>query len=598
MTVGILVSRRSDFPLDDAARGMRDGMAWRHVGELGLTVDDGVRLIGAPGSAVFSDDRIALVADCRLDNADWLRNALDLPGAGVGELIARAFDRWEEAAPRHLEGDFAGAAFDKRRRRLWVFRDRFGARPWFVFAGDAVWACGSTPDAILRSGALEARLDTVRLIEALAGEDLDGRRTAFRGIERVPPATVLVVSDTGTRERRYWAPPSEVDASRTPEETATELQERLSAAVAARAQGPGGTAIQLSGGLDSSAIAVLADAMAIPFTPVSMRFSGRYAAIDEGPFIDEVRRSFPNPSIELDGAAATTLGSFFDLAHTWYEPSIAPNHQFNLAMFERVSQAGYARCLDGFDGDSVISHGWETFSDLARAGQLDAWATLARCVEANGFRTAEATMRASLPVLVDQALRGHVLGSVGSMLRLSRLGGFPLPAVITQASLALKARARLRVPSRFVKSYLPLSPEAIGELMPALLETERRRMARPSETSGHIATLTNPLMGFALEILDHHARRAGIQTFHPFLAADVVDLTVSTTPMHKIRDGTRTPCGVSPLHSRGSPSAISVRETYSAFCPLRVQSLRAFEGRRRGGRRMRGLGIAWTSSIS
>ena len=103
---------------------------------------------------------LAVTASARLDDREALCAALGIPhperrGLSDGALILRAYRRWGFECPHHLLGDYAFAVWDAEHRTLFCARDHIGARPLYycatangiVFASDvnAVLAAPGSP---------------------------------------------------------------------------------------------------------------------------------------------------------------------------------------------------------------------------------------------------------------------------------------------------------------------------------------------------------------------------------------------------------------------------------------------------------------------
>ena len=216
---------------------------------------------------------LVVAADARLDDRDALCDALGVPlperaGLTDAELILRAFMRWGRDCPHHLLGDYAFAVRDRRRRTLFCARDHIGARPFyyalttrrFVFAS-AVEAVLAAPDV---SDALDERVVATHLtVEALRS----GARTFFAAVRKLPPGHTLTVEagrpedgSGGPRVRieQYWHPERAPAARPASDDAyAEQLLDLYTQAVRDRLRG-GPVGVHLSGGLDSSSVAVLA----------------------------------------------------------------------------------------------------------------------------------------------------------------------------------------------------------------------------------------------------------------------------------------------------------------------------------------------------
>ena len=106
----------------------------------------------------------------------------------------------EEIVAR-LDGMFALALWDARRRRLLLARDPFGKKPlyyWTRRAARCVFA--SEIKALLAGGRAAPRSTRRALPEYLAFGYVPTPRTLFRGIRKLPPASMLVADAQGVHE--------------------------------------------------------------------------------------------------------------------------------------------------------------------------------------------------------------------------------------------------------------------------------------------------------------------------------------------------------------------------------------------------------------
>ena len=206
---------------------------------------------------------LALAADARLDDREALRDALGCREAGVcdGDLILRAWRRWGPDCPNHLLGDYAFALWDARRRILFCARDHVGARPFYYARAGERFVFASAVPAVLAAPGVPDRLDDDFVAAHLTHIGLDTTtHTFFAAVRKLPPGHALTVTGDGRlRTERYWRPedvprvrPASDDAC------AQECLELCARAVRDRLRGSGPVGAHLSGGLDSSGVAVLA----------------------------------------------------------------------------------------------------------------------------------------------------------------------------------------------------------------------------------------------------------------------------------------------------------------------------------------------------
>lgn len=181
------------------------------------------------------------------------------------EVIVHLYDRHGDRFVDHLNGQFAIALWDARRRRLVLARDRTGIRPLFhARARGRTWFA-SEPAALLSVLPECAALEPAGLVQTLTYWSTLEPQTVYRGIESLPPGHVLAIEADGKRcLSRYWdwAFPDAADTAparepRSLDAAAGELRELLVDAVRLQLRADVPVGAYLSGGLDSSGIVAL-----------------------------------------------------------------------------------------------------------------------------------------------------------------------------------------------------------------------------------------------------------------------------------------------------------------------------------------------------
>ena len=163
-------------------------------------------MYGASGSVLAYNGEIY--------NFKELRRELEGAGehfssTGDTEVLLRGLERWGEPFIERLNGIFAFALWDRRRRELLLARDPLGVKPLYL--------AEPKPDAVLFASEMKAlfaypglrrEADLDALQQHLAYSYASGDRTSLRGIRRLEPGHLLRWS-AATRNwqtRRYWRP--------------------------------------------------------------------------------------------------------------------------------------------------------------------------------------------------------------------------------------------------------------------------------------------------------------------------------------------------------------------------------------------------------
>jgi len=166
---------------------------------------------------------------------------------------------WEDLGPdlvRELNGMFAFAIWDDRKRTLLLARDRLGIKPLLWGETPDGLAFGSEMGCVLEAGGLDTSPDPVALDHYLSWGAVPAPLTLLRGVRRLPPAHTLLWRDGRAAVRRYWHPVA--DGPERPasyEAGARRLRELLDDSVRLRRIADVPLGAFLSGGVDSTAIA-------------------------------------------------------------------------------------------------------------------------------------------------------------------------------------------------------------------------------------------------------------------------------------------------------------------------------------------------------
>src|SRR5919197_2178263 len=222
-----------------------------------------IDLTEAGNQPFASDDgSLRLVHNGEVYNYRELRRELEARGhafrsATDTEVILAASREWGERCIERFNGMWAFALWDEPRRRLFCSRDRFGVKPFYYRFEGGRFVFASEPRAFRADPETRLEPNPRAVRDYLDQAYLDHtEETFFAGIRKLPPAHSLVVDEHGLRLTRYWSLEPHDPPQGDPAEAVRELF-LDSVRLRLRSDVPLGTA--LSGGIDSSAIAVCVD---------------------------------------------------------------------------------------------------------------------------------------------------------------------------------------------------------------------------------------------------------------------------------------------------------------------------------------------------
>ncbi|QTL03485.1 N-acetylglutaminylglutamine amidotransferase [Aquabacter sp. L1I39] len=181
---------------------------------------------------------------------------------GDTEVILKAYHAWGADAVKRLQGMFAFAIWEMWTGRVVLARDRLGIKPLYLAQVGASLRFASTLPALLAGGGVDTAIDPVGLHHYMSFHSVvPAPHTLFRGVRKLPPATVLTLEPDGRRhEHVYWSVRmgEGFDAAEMGEEEWREtLTQALQTAVERRAVSDVPIGVLLSGGVDSSLLVAL-----------------------------------------------------------------------------------------------------------------------------------------------------------------------------------------------------------------------------------------------------------------------------------------------------------------------------------------------------
>ena len=173
------------------------------------------------------------------------------------ETLVHLYEDVGERMPEHLNGMFAFALWDGRKRELFLARDRFGEKPlYYTFDAPGLrFAFASELKALLAIPGFDPEVNERALADFLALSYVPDPHTIYRGVYKLQAGRSLLVKETGEpAARRYWQPQFTRDGQPGKiEDTIEELRALAADAVERRMISDVPLGAFLSGGVDSSA---------------------------------------------------------------------------------------------------------------------------------------------------------------------------------------------------------------------------------------------------------------------------------------------------------------------------------------------------------
>ena len=335
-------------PTDGAAEllhAMCERMTHRGPDSEGLMVTTGVGL-GMRRLAIIDlqtgeqpatneDGTVSVILNGEIYNYQTLRAQLGKRGhhfrsASDTEVLPHLYEEYGTEMVLHLNGMFAFALWDARRRRLLIARDRFGEKPlyWGVFDGTLLFA--SEPKVLLAHPAVRPNLNTDALRQYLSFDYVPAPLSIYNGIQKLTAAHTLTLCDGQIDIKPYWRLSYKTTEPVPSEEEAAEhLRELLAESVRLRLVSDVPLGVLLSGGIDSSTVA----AMAVRASSEAVKtFSISFAesSYDESAYARAVAKFLGTDhheerlSVDLAANLVSEIGSWMD--EPLSDPSLVPTY--------------------------------------------------------------------------------------------------------------------------------------------------------------------------------------------------------------------------------------------------------------------------------
>jgi asparagine synthase (glutamine-hydrolysing) len=216
---------------------------------------------------VDSELGLTLVFNGCIYNYKELRSELQATGyrffsTADSEVVIKAFHKWGARCVDRFNGMFAFVIAAHDSGVVTLARDRLGIKPLYLATSPGRLRFASTVRALLSAGGVDTELDREALHHYMTFHSVvPAPLTIYRGVRKLPPATVRVIQPDGSHtDTLYWTPEFGRDpgkASWSAGDWEAALMDALRTAVERRMVADVPVGVLLSGGIDSSIVVAL-----------------------------------------------------------------------------------------------------------------------------------------------------------------------------------------------------------------------------------------------------------------------------------------------------------------------------------------------------
>jgi len=468
------------------------GLAHRRLSILDLSPAGRQPMPGPKGTWIVYNGEVYNYLELR---AELLKTGHSFSTHSDTEVILAAYEAWGVDCVKRFNGMWAFALYDPGKKGLFCSRDRLGVKPFYYHSSPEAFLFASEIPALLQFAALPRKIGFEPLARyVLQHQTDDGEETLYESIRELRGGHCLWVDTTHGEMRswRYWELPQEPDLDPNDAEALETFTGLLEDSVRLRLRSDVPLVVTLSGGTDSSAVAVAAKRLRAPIETVTSHFPSH-------PEIDETR--YAAAAAGHCGLRSTLVVP--DLSRLIEEEPDLTRHQalpfpslslyVHWAIMRQVREREIKVVLSGQGGDELFL-GYEHY-----------YVNHVRSLSPNLVRMLRAAWQAS---------------------RNSRLS---LPQVAAYVAYFGSPRLRRLVLGRRVRRAFH---RRILERLPGVPDLgtpDRRRLQRTQLTDGPLSQL--------LRYDDRTTGAFGLETRLPFLDYRLVEFAYRLPWRHKIRDG-------------------------------------------------------------
>lgn len=269
---------------------------------------------------------------------------------------------------KYLKGALSFCLYDANRKQLFVVRDRLGVHQMYY---------AQLPTGVVFSSSLSEVLQHVKHPQIRTREfaqpirhnyPMDLQHTWIEQIKRLRAGEYAVVDADGLRTYTYWKRNLTPTFKGTKEQAINEVQRLIRASVKRCMQTDGPVAVLLSGGIDSTTLALFAKECQKEVHVISAGYKGQFICDERA-----VARKFAEEhgliyhEVELD---ANDFQSLFDEYVPYIdEPCFDVSSMSQFALYKKASEMGFKVILSGLGGDELF-YSYKGDNALALAFQL------------------------------------------------------------------------------------------------------------------------------------------------------------------------------------------------------------------------------------
>lgn len=267
-----IIKKDASIIEEHAIRGMQEALKHRGPDQSGHYSEPGLAMganrlsivdLRSGDQPIFNEDKsLVIVYNGEIYNHLEIRKKLLQAGHifktnSDTETVLHAFEEYREECLKYFNGMFAFAIWDKRTKNMFIARDRLGIKPLYIASIDKGLAFASEGKALLDILPGARQPDWQAIYRYFSFGYIPSPESPFRGIQKLPAGCYGWIRAAQLETKSYWSPEYGMGANAINiEDAGDKVLELLGDAVKLELMSDVPLGVFLSGGLDSSAIAL------------------------------------------------------------------------------------------------------------------------------------------------------------------------------------------------------------------------------------------------------------------------------------------------------------------------------------------------------
>lgn len=293
---------------------------------------------------------------------DLKKNGYSFSSKTDTEVIAAAYDCWEDDCVTHFDGMFAFAIWDDETKTLFAARDRFGEKPFYYYFDDQQFVFASEMKAIWAAG-IDRTPNRKMLFNFITigytDNPLNPEETFFENIHKLPAATSLYYyTDTHELDKeKYWDINIEdINNNISDEEANQQFIQLFQTSVQRRLRSDVEVGNSFSGGLDSSSVVAIINSITTHDSRLAA-FTACFPGFekDEAVFAKQVAEKFKLNHYTIPVMETDLINDFEKISLHQEEPFSSSSVLAQYKVYELAKHEGIKVLLDGQGADEILA---------------------------------------------------------------------------------------------------------------------------------------------------------------------------------------------------------------------------------------------------